>query len=108
MFVAQALHSAAKTAKGIASFYGHNHHGKRMANGHRFDERKLTAASRTLPLGSRARITTVHGHKSVVVTITDRGPAKKTHRIIDLSTAAARVLGMLKQGTSRVVVKPVR
>jgi rare lipoprotein A len=78
-----------------------------MANGQRFDENKLTAASRTLPLGTRAKVTSLRSKKSVIVTITDRGPTAKT-RVIDLSTAAARTLGMISRGVDRVMVEPLR
>jgi rare lipoprotein A len=96
-----------KTVVGIASYYGRSHQGRRMANGKRFDERKLTAASRQLQLGSRARVTSLRNKKTVVVTITDRGPYAK-HRVIDLSTAAARRIGMIRHGVDRVRVEPLR
>jgi rare lipoprotein A len=95
-----------KTVVGIASYYGHVHQGRRMANGQRFDESKLTAASRTLPLGTHVKVTSLRNQKSVIVTITDRGPAVKT-RVIDLSTAAARALGMISRGVDRVRVEPL-
>lgn len=91
---------------GIASYYGHAHAGRRMANGRRFDEHKLTAASHTIPLGSKVRVTNLRNLKSVVVTITDRMP-RYNRRIIDLSTAAARVLGLIERGTGRVSVERV-
>lgn len=96
-----------KTVVGIACYYGRSHQGRRMANGKRFDERKLTAASRQLPLGSIARVTSLRNKKAVVVTITDRGPYAK-HRVIDLSTAAARRIGMIRHGVDRVRVEPLR
>lgn len=89
---------------GIASYYGHEHQGRRMANGHRFDEHKLTAASHSLPLGSRVRVTNLKNQKSVVVTITDRMP-KRNRRIIDLSAAAAHELGLIARGIGRVSVE---
>lgn len=108
------LSAVAKTVKkhvrrgaiGIASYYGHAHAGRKMANGRRFDENKLTAASHTIPLGTRVRVTNLHNLKTVVVTITDRMP-KYNRRIIDLSTAAARALGMVQRGTGRVSVEPI-
>jgi rare lipoprotein A len=96
-----------KTVVGIACYYGRSHQGRRMANGKRFDERKLTAASRQLPLGSLARVTSLRNKKAVVVTITDRGPYAK-HRVIDLSAAAARRIGMIRHGVDRVRVEPLR
>ena len=103
---ARAVTRTVKTVVGIASYYGHVHQGRRMANGQRFDESKLTAASRTLPLGTRVKVTSLQNQKSVIVTITDRGPAVKT-RVIDLSTAAARALGMISRGVDKVRVEPL-
>jgi len=78
---------------GLASWYGAKHHGKRTANGERFDQKKLTAAHPTLPWGSIVKVTSLANGKSVNVRINDRGPFIKD-RIIDLSRAAARTLGM--------------
>ena len=103
---ARAVTRTVKTVVGIASYYGHVHQGRRMANGQRFDESKLTAASRMLPLGTCVKVTSLRNQKSVIVTITDRGPAVKT-RVIDLSTAAARALGMISRGVDRVRVEPL-
>ena len=103
---ARAVTRTVKTVVGIASYYGHVHQGRRMANGQRFDESKPTAASRTLQLGTRVKVTSLRNQKSVIVTITDRGPAVKT-RVIDLSTAAARALGMISRGVDRVRVEPL-
>ena len=103
---ARAVTRTVKTVVGVASYYGHVHQGWRMANGQRFDESKLTAASRTLQLGTRVKVTSLRNQKSVIVTITDRGPAVKT-RVIDLSTAAARALGMISRGVDRVRVEPL-
>lgn len=79
--------------EGIASWYGAKHHGRRTASGERFDQKKLTAAHPTLPWGSIVRVTSLANGKSVDVRINDRGPFVKG-RIIDLSRAAARALGM--------------
>ena len=78
---------------GIASWYGARHHGRRTASGERFDQKKFTAAHPTLPWGSIVRVTSLANGKSVDVRINDRGPFVKG-RIIDLSRAAARALGM--------------
>ena len=86
---------------GKASWYGPGFHGKKTANGQRFNQHALTAAHPRLPLGSRARITNLHNGKAVVVTINDRGP-HGGGRIIDLSRAAARELAM--GGTARVSI----
>ena len=97
---------SAKTQTGVASVYARQHQGKKTASGERFDEHKLTAASKTLPLHSNAKVTNLKTGRSVDVTITDRGPYAK-HRIIDLSPAAAKQVGVdKKEGVAPVEVKP--
>jgi rare lipoprotein A len=91
---------------GKASWYGGEFHGRQTATGERFDQNRLTAASRTLPLGSRARVTNLDNGRSVEVEITDRGPFARG-RVLDLSRAAARELGMIEDGTARVRVEPI-
>ena len=86
---------------GQASWYGAQHHGKRTASGAPFDQTRLTAAHRTLPFGTRLKVTNLANGKSVEVEITDRGPYAG-NRIIDLSRAAAQALGMLESGTADV------
>ena len=93
-----------RTQIGKASWYGPRFHGRPTASGEIFDEELLTAASRTLPLGSKARVTNLENDKSVEVTINDRGPYVGG-RIIDLSRAAARVLDMIKAGIANVRVE---
>jgi rare lipoprotein A len=100
-------HSLSRPFSGSASYYGKRLQGHRMANGRRYNRHALTAATRRLPLGSHARVTSLRTHKSVKVTVTDRGPFKK-HRIIDLSEAAARRLGMMHRGIDRVRVVPMK
>ncbi len=82
---------------GIASWYGMHWQGRKTASGKRFNVSKLTAAHRSLPLNTRVRVTNTENGKSVVVLINDRGPYVRG-RVIDLSTAAARELGMVKEG----------
>jgi len=89
---------------GEASWYGPGFNGKRTASGDIFDGGKLTAAHKTLPLGSRARVTNLKNRKSVEVEINDRGPFVED-RIIDLSQAAARALGIIDRGTARVKIE---
>jgi rare lipoprotein A len=89
------------TLQGIASWYGYPHHGRITASGQRFDMYKLTAAHRTLPMGTRLRITNLTNGRAVIVTITDRGPFV-WRRVIDLSFAAAREIGMIGRGTAPV------
>lgn len=91
---------------GIASWYGRAFNGRRTANGERFNTNAMTAAHRTLPLGSYARVTLPRTGKSVIVRINDRGPYTH-HRIIDLSYAAASALGIQRTGTGRVIVEAV-
>ncbi|CAE6730570.1 septal ring lytic transglycosylase RlpA family protein [Paraburkholderia aspalathi] len=89
---------------GRASWYGRGFHGRRTANGERFDMHALTAAHRTLPLGSYVRVTNPATSRSVVVRINDRGPYARG-RIIDLSMAAAAALDMRHAGTARVQIE---
>lgn len=86
---------------GMASYYGKALQGKRTASGERFDRHALTAAHRTLPFGSRVKVTNLVNGRSVVVRINDRGPFTGD-RVIDLSEAAARELQFLGNGTTRV------
>ena len=91
---------------GVASYYGAWHRGRETASGVPFDDRKLTAAHRTLPLGTRVQVTNLKNGRSVVVKINDRGPYVR-HRLIDLSAAAARVLGFTHRGVAPVKVRVV-
>jgi rare lipoprotein A len=88
---------------GLASYYWQD---QMTASGERFDKRAMTAAHRTLPLGTRVRVTHMKSGKSVIVRINDRGPFKP-NRIIDLSEAAAEQIEMTKAGLAPVTVEPV-
>ncbi len=88
---------------GIASWYGPNFQGKLTANGEKFNTYSLTAAHKSLPLGSIVKVVSLDNGKEVVVRINDRGPFAK-NRIIDLSKAAAVQLDFIKRGTARVKV----
>jgi rare lipoprotein A (peptidoglycan hydrolase) len=88
---------------GVASYYGGRFHGRLTASGARFDANGLTAAHRSLPFGTRVRVTHLATGRSVDVRITDRGPFVGG-RIIDLSQGAAGVIGMHRQGVARVRV----
>jgi rare lipoprotein A len=92
------------TAVGLASWYGPRFHGKRTASGERFDREALTAAHRTLPFGACAEVTNLENGRRVEVRINDRGPHAR-ERLIDVSEAAARELGMLDRGVTRVAVR---
>lgn len=91
---------------GNASWYGRGFSGKKTASGEIFDDGKFTAAHKSLPLGSTAKVTNLSNGKSVKVAINDRGPFAG-NRIIDLSRAAARAIGMLDDGVIRVRIDPL-
>lgn len=86
---------------GMASYYGDELAGNRTASGERFDPGQMTGAHRSLPFGSMVRVTNVANGDSVVVRINDRGPFSRS-RVIDISHAAARQIGMHRSGTARV------
>ena len=89
---------------GVASYYAAKFEDHKTADGERFDSKALTAAHRTLPIGTMVRVTNLQNQRSVVVRINDRGPFSR-HRIIDLSPAAASALGIRDQGLMRVKVE---
>ena len=93
--------------KGIASWYGPKFHGKLTANGEIFNQYKLTAAHKTLPIPSAVRVTNLKNNKSLIVRINDRGPFVND-RIIDLSYQSAKKLNLLKSGTGFVRVQLLR
>jgi rare lipoprotein A len=86
---------------GLASWYGPQFQGKETASGDTFNMHDLTCAHRSLPLGTWLKVTNLHNHKWIVVRVNDRGPVPET-RIADLSSAAARMLGMRGRGVTRV------
>lgn len=90
--------------EGLASWYGPGYHGKRAADGSRFNQRRLTAAHRVLPFGTVVRVTNLENGRSVKVRITDRGPFVEG-RIIDLSKKAAKKLKMKERGVVRVRIE---
>ena len=93
------------TQVGWASWYGTHQQGRKTASGERFSRGQLTAAHRSLPLGTKVQVTNLRTRQQVVVKITDRGPyGGGTRRIIDLSEAAAKRVGLLEHGTERVEV----
>jgi rare lipoprotein A len=89
---------------GIASWYGPGFQGRRTASGQRYDMYAMTAAHKTLPFGTRVRVTNLANRRSVVLTINDRGPFVKG-RIIDVSKRAAQALGFERQGKTKVSVQ---
>ncbi len=99
--------SHAKSIIGIASFYGTKFNGRRTASGEKFNNSALTAAHLSLPFGSLVKVTNMRNGKTVVVRINDRGPHVKG-RIIDLSKAAAKKIGIGRAGTARVSLEVLK
>ena len=92
-----------RSFSGMASYYG-NESGSRTASGQRFNQSAMTCAHRSLPFGTKLRVT--HGGRSVVVTVNDRGPFIRG-RVLDLSTGAARAIGLTSAGVGRVTAEVV-
>ena len=90
--------------KGIASWYGPGFHGRRSASGERYNQNALTAAHRSLPFGTQVVVTNLNNGRSVIVRINDRGPFIRG-RVIDLSAAAARELGVMQTGVAPVQIQ---
>jgi rare lipoprotein A len=96
-------HSEGFRQNGVASWYGREFHGKKTSNGEFYDMHAMTAAHKTLPLGTYVRVHNLENNRSTVVRINDRGPFVHG-RIIDLSYAAADDIGIVDSGTARVEV----
>jgi rare lipoprotein A len=92
---------------GIAIFYSDEMQGKAVTSGEKYDKDALTAAHRTLPLGTMVKVTNLKNNKSVVVKVNDRGPHGSNKRIIDLSRRAAQELDMIQDGKAQVRVELV-
>ncbi len=107
-FLSALLTVKANAEIGFASHYGHGDgfHGRRTASGERFNKMAMTAAHRTRRVGTHVTVTNLANGRSVVVRISDRGPARRTGKIIDLSYGASRAIGM--GGTARVSIQSVR
>jgi rare lipoprotein A len=103
---AKTLDRSGKARHGKASYYGKKFHGKKMADGTPMDPHSNVAASKTLPLGTKARVTNLENGKSETVEIRDRGPYVDG-RIVDVSPTVADRLGIKKQGVAPVEVKPL-
>lgn len=88
---------------GLASWYGSDFHGRKTANGQTYNMYGVSAAHKTLPLGSRVRVTNLENDRSVVLTVNDRGPFVN-ERILDLSYGAAKKLGTVERGVAKVRV----
>lgn len=90
--------------EGEISYYADKFHGRKTASGKRFDKNAFTAAHRSLPFGTRLEVTNLENGKTVTVEVTDRGPFAEG-RILDLSPAAARQIGMIGKGTVRARIE---
>jgi rare lipoprotein A len=105
--IVKAPHAPKPHYVGVASWYGADRQGRKMANGKKFDRRGLTAACWYFPLGTVVRVVDLENGNAVTVTITDRGPNLRLHRMVDLSEAAAQQLGYVDQGLTHVFVSPL-
>ena len=103
-FDADARMTSGDVQTGKASYYHDRFHGRTTASGARYNKNTLSAAHKTLPMGSKVKVTDTRTGKSVVVKINDRGPFVKG-RVIDLSRAAAKAIGLTKKGVSPVKVE---
>jgi rare lipoprotein A len=101
------IRSQQATLASNASWYGPGFHGRRTASGEIFNAYDMTAAHRSLPFGTRVRVTNLNNGRSVVVRINDRGPAIPG-RIIDISESAAEKIGMITAGTAQVYLRVLR
>ena len=98
--------TSGRVQRGEASYYHPKLEGRPMANGERFDAQSNSAASRTLPLGTTARVTNTETGRSATVEVEDRGPFAG-NRILDVSPRTAEELGMKRDGTARVEIAPI-
>lgn len=103
----EAIKNHPRVQIGVASYYGSKFHKKRTANGEIFNMYKVSAAHKTLPLGTKVRVINLKNGRSLNMTINDRGPYVKG-RVIDLSYKAAQKLGFVNQGTTKVRIEVLR
>ena len=94
------------TETGIAAVYSDRLNGHRTASGKRYQRNALTTAHKTLPFGTRVKVTNTKNHKSVDLVVTDRGPTQ-AGRVLDISAAAAKALGISRHGSAEVTVEVV-
>lgn len=108
-FARQHVHASARARpqRGLASYFSVRKSGRRTADGKPLRATRMVAASKTLPLGTEAKVTNLHNGRSVKVKVVDRGPYVR-RRIIDVSPKAARKLGMRRDGVALVRVRPLR
>lgn len=93
--------------KGVASWYGNKHSGKKTANGEIFNENNLTCASNTHKLGTKLKVTNLENGKSVVVRVTDRGGFTKMGRVLDLSKGAFAKIANVRKGVVKILVEVI-
>lgn len=105
-FAAVLISPSAAQGVGHASYYGKELAGRKTASGERFNPAGMTAAHRSLPFGTRLRLTNLGNGRAVVVRVNDRGPFVRS-RTIDVSLAAAQALGFVGRGTARVRIEPL-
>ena len=98
--------TASAVERGLAAVYSDRLNGRKTASGERYDRTKLTAAHKTLPFGTQVKVTNAKNQKSVVIRINDRGPTQ-AGRILDLSPAAAKALGIHRLGMGEVTAEVV-
>ena len=96
--------STPTTETGLAAVYSDKLHGHRTASGQKYDRNKLTAAHKTLPFGTKVKITNTKNNKSVVLRINDRGPVQPD-RVLDISPSAARAIGISRKGMGEVHIQ---
>lgn len=99
--------SPSSAQNGIASYYSDRFHGRRTASGERYDRNGFTAMHRSLPFGTRIRVTNLSNNHSVEVRVNDRG-APTNKRLLDLSRRAAKELGFIRQGLAQVKLEVIR
>jgi rare lipoprotein A len=104
LFVVVGYPQADTAQIGLASFYGKKFEGRKTASGQTFSNSKMTAANKTLPLGTSVKVTNLKNNRSIILTINDRLP-KKSKRTIDLTQKGAKELGFIKSGTTKVTIK---
>ena len=99
--IKEAVEKAADVSSGVVSWYGGKFHGRKTASGDKYDKNELTAAHKTLPFGTKVKVTNTRNGKSVIVEINDRGPFVKS-RVLDLSQAAFSEIGHTNTGVMHV------
>lgn len=103
---AMSFNTSESSNRGVATYYSDLFQGRRTASGELYDKTKLTAAHRTLPLGTKIKITRTDNQKSVIVRINDRGPYSQS-RVLDISKAAAEKIGLLRVGKATVKIEVI-